>query len=126
MAQACRLAEITDLQFPLIVHAKHVSDERLKTICRQMADETGAETFVKQQRATMTRLDSRPGLAAIKCSTLVLVGDGDMLTPPALAEEMAAGIAGSRLVVVPDSGHLSTLEQPGAVNAALADWIKGP
>jgi pimeloyl-ACP methyl ester carboxylesterase len=54
----------------------------------------------------------------------VLVGDGDELTPPALAQEIAAGIAGARLVTVPDSGHLSTLEQPKTVNLALIDWME--
>ena len=51
----------------------------------------------------------------------MLVGDGDELTPPELAKEIAGGISGARLVVVPDCGHLSTLEKPEAVNAALAD-----
>jgi len=53
----------------------------------------------------------------------VLVGDGDELTPPALAQEIAAGVAGSRLVVVADCGHLSTMERPDAVNPALSNWL---
>jgi pimeloyl-ACP methyl ester carboxylesterase len=55
----------------------------------------------------------------------VLVGDGDELTPPALSREIAEGIAGSRLVIVPDCGHLSTMEQPEAVNRALVEWMNG-
>ncbi len=62
-------------------------------------------------------------LGSIKCPTLVLVGDGDELTPPELSQEIAAGIAGSRLVTVPNCGHLSTLERPEAVNGALAEWM---
>jgi pimeloyl-ACP methyl ester carboxylesterase len=54
---------------------------------------------------------------------LVLVGDGDALTPPALSREIADGISGSRLVIVPDCGHLSTMEQPEAVNKALVEWM---
>jgi len=53
----------------------------------------------------------------------VLVGDGDIATPPELNEEIADGIRGAKLTVIPDSGHLTTLEQPGAVNAALAEWL---
>jgi pimeloyl-ACP methyl ester carboxylesterase len=71
----------------------------------------------------MGRPDLRPHLASIGCPTLVLVGDGDELTPPPFSEEIAAGIPGSRLVVVPDCGHLSTLEQPEAVNDALVNWL---
>jgi pimeloyl-ACP methyl ester carboxylesterase len=71
----------------------------------------------------MARTDSRPSLAAIRCPTLVVVGDADELTPPAAAREIAAGITGARLVVIPQCGHLSTLERPQAVNAALVEWI---
>jgi pimeloyl-ACP methyl ester carboxylesterase len=53
----------------------------------------------------------------------VLVGDGDELTPPPLSREIAAAIAGSRLVVVADCGHLSTMERPDAVNGALTEWM---
>ena len=52
-----------------------------------------------------------------------MVGDADELTPPAAAQEIAAGISGARLVVIPQCGHLSTLERPDAVNAALIEWI---
>jgi len=88
-----------------------------------MADETGVEAFVRQQKAVMSRPDSRPLLAGIRCPTLVLVGDGDELTPPNLSEEIVAGIPGARLTVVADCGHLSTIERPEAVNAALAEWL---
>ena len=53
----------------------------------------------------------------------MLVGDSDEATPPELAREIAAGIAGAKLVVVPDCGHLSTLERPQAVNKALVEWM---
>jgi pimeloyl-ACP methyl ester carboxylesterase len=90
-----------------------------------MAEETGPGAFLRETRAIMTRADARPGLAAIACPTLVLVGDGDQLTPPKLAEEIAAGIRGARLVVVPNCGHLSTLERPAVVNQALVEWLEG-
>ncbi|MGO9985971.1 MAG: alpha/beta fold hydrolase [Rhodomicrobium sp.] len=54
----------------------------------------------------------------------MLVGDGDELTPPALAAEIAQGIAGAHLVTVPDSGHLSTLERPEFVSRKLAGWLQ--
>jgi len=49
------------------------------------------------------------------------VGDSDQVAPPALSQEMAAAISGARLVVVPDCGHLSTLERPQAVTQALVN-----
>lgn len=91
---------------------------------RTMAEEVGAEAFLRQQQAIMARPDLRPGLSAIACPTLVLVGDGDAATPPALSQEIAAAIPGARLVVVPDCGHMSTLERPQAVAEALVDWMR--
>jgi pimeloyl-ACP methyl ester carboxylesterase len=123
LAQMGRFAEVPALQFPLFVHRNRQNDDALRARVRAMAEETGAEAFLRQQNAIMTRPDVRPLLGTIRCPTLVLVGDGDELTPPALAQEIAAGIAGSRLVVIPDCGHLSTMEQPDAVNRALAEWM---
>jgi pimeloyl-ACP methyl ester carboxylesterase len=125
LAQTGRFAEVPDILFPLLVHRNRHGDATLKNINRMMAQETGPEAFIRQQHAIMGRADLRASLPAIRCPTLVLVGDGDELTPPALSQEIAAGIPGARLVTVPDSGHLSTLEQPDAVNKVLVDWIEG-
>lgn len=123
LAQDGRFAEVPALQFPVFVHRNRQHDEALKRRVRVMAEETGAEAFLRQQKAIMTRPDMRPLLASIACPTLVLVGDGDELTPPQLSEEIAADIAGSRLVVVADCGHLSTMERPDAANGALVEWM---
>jgi pimeloyl-ACP methyl ester carboxylesterase len=88
-----------------------------------MAQETGPEVFVRQLWAIMGRRDSRPMLPAIRVPTLVLVGDEDALTPPEQAREMAGLIPGATLVVAPRCGHLSTLERPEAVKAALWTWL---
>jgi len=123
LAEDGRFAEVPDLLFPVFVHHDRHGDEALRRIVRTMAEETGPDAFVRQQKAIMTRPDCRPLLKSIRCPTLVLVGDGDALTPPVLSEEIAAGIAGSRLVRVPDCGHLSTLERPEAVNRALLERL---
>jgi len=118
-----RLAEIAAAQFERTVHPAHRSDAALRAITLRMAEEVGAAAFVRQQQAVLGRPDSRSGLSAIRCPTLVLVGEGDELTPPPLAAEIAAGVRGAHLVTVPQSGHLSTLEQPEAVSAALCEWL---
>ena len=123
LAEAGRFAEVPPLQFPVFVHRNRQNDEALRARVRLMAEETGAQAFLRQEQAIMTRADARPFLPAIKCPTLVLVGDGDELTPPALSQEIEAGVAGSRLVVVADCGHLSTMERPDAVNLALSSWL---
>ena len=124
LAKSGRYAEVPDIAFPVYVHRNRHGDAALKRLVRTMAEETGPDAFLRQQQAIIGRPDSRPGLAAIACPTLVLVGEGDEATPPELAREIAAGISGSRLVMIPDSGHLSTLEQPQAVTAALVEWMR--
>jgi pimeloyl-ACP methyl ester carboxylesterase len=124
LAQAGRFAEITDDQFPLLVHRTRHGDTALKAAVRAMNEETGPQAYCRQQHAIIRRPDSRPGLGAISCPTLVLVGDEDQLTPPALAHEMADAISGARLVVVPECGHLSTMERPQAVTQALLEWMR--
>jgi pimeloyl-ACP methyl ester carboxylesterase len=123
MAEAGNLADVVEMLTPRFLHRERVNDETLRSVVRAMAEETGAEAFVRQQQAMMSRSDSRLLLTAIRCPTLVLVGDGDELTPPDLAKEIASGISGATLTIVPDCGHLSTLEKPEAVNMALAEWL---
>ena len=123
LAQAGEFAQIPDLQFPTLVHPARHQDAALHAVVRMMAEETGAASFVRQQKAIAGRPDSRNGLARIRCPTLVLVGDGDELTPPDLAREIAGHIDGSRLIIVPQCGHLSTLERPLAVTEALIGWL---
>lgn len=122
-AEAGKLMDIVDTLTPKFLHKNHAGDARLKDTIRAMARETGVEAFVRQERAIIGRPDSRPLLSEIGCPTLVLVGDGDELTPPDRAEEMAKGIIGSKLVVVPECGHLATIEKPDAVNKAMAEWL---
>jgi len=108
-----------------IVHPSRKEDAHLRAINLRMAAAVGFDGFVRQTNAIIARMDSRPGLAEIAVPTLVLVGDADTLTPPALAEEIAAAIPCARLTVVPQCGHASTLEHPDAVNAALIAWLDG-
>jgi pimeloyl-ACP methyl ester carboxylesterase len=119
LAQGGRLAEVADLLFPILIHRDHHHDPDLRQLVLLMAEEIGPDAFVRQQQAIMGRPDSRPELARIGCPTLVLVGDGDELIPPEHSAEIASGIPGARLVVVPDCGHLSTLDQPHQVTQEL-------
>jgi len=123
MADGGRLNDVVEILAPRFLHRGRQNDVALKRTLQEMAADVGPKAFVRQQKAIMSRMDSRPFLAAIHCPTLVLVGDGDELTPPELSKEICAGISGARFIVVPGCGHLSTLEKPDAVNAALAEWL---
>jgi pimeloyl-ACP methyl ester carboxylesterase len=118
-----RLNEVVDQAFPRLVHPEHRSDPELREVMNRMAEEVGAEGFVNQQMMNIGRPDSRPGLAAIRCPTVVLVGDRDELTPPDRAAEIANGIQAARVVEIPGSGHCSPLEQPDLVTHALLEFL---
>jgi pimeloyl-ACP methyl ester carboxylesterase len=124
MAQRGEFAAIPSLMFPALVHASRREDAGLKALVEAMAAECGADAFMRQQTANMNRPDARPGLFAIACPTLVIVGEGDELTPPALAQEIAQGIPGARLEIVPDCGHLSTIERPEYVTGKLEELLE--
>jgi pimeloyl-ACP methyl ester carboxylesterase len=112
-----------DALMPSLIHKDRLAEKPLVDVVRQMAVDTGVAAFRRQQAAIMGRPDNRPLLASIRCPTLVIVGREDALTPVAMAREIAAGIPGARLTIVPDCGHLSTLERPKAVNRALRQWL---
>ena len=119
LAQGGNFDQVPDRLFPLYVHRRRHSDAALRQLLRTMAEETGAEAFVRQETAILQRPDSRPGLASIRCPATVMVGEGDELTPPEMAREIASGIPGAELIEIADCGHLATLERPAELTAAL-------
>jgi pimeloyl-ACP methyl ester carboxylesterase len=117
------VAHAQKLLMPALIHKARLRDKALTETVIGMAVDTGLAAFKRQEAALIGRPDSRPLLASIRCPTVVIVGEQDALTPPELAREIAAGIPGATLKIVPDCGHLSTLERPAAVNRALRAWL---
>ena len=105
-----------------LIAPQHMGTEVARDV-QAMSERVGQAAYLRQQVAIMNRVDSRPGLGAIAVPVLVGVGESDKLTPPELAEEMVAGINGAELVRFPDSAHLPTMENPGAVVEAMQVWL---
>lgn len=101
-------------------------DSELVERLQRMALRIGASGFLRQLRAQTARPDSRPFLAAITVATLVVSGALDEVSPCELQQELAAGIAGSRLVTIAAAGHMSMLEAPAAVAEAMEIWLSLP
>ena len=114
---------ILDELFAGFVHPSRLGDASLRQLVYDMGADVGADAFIRQQMAVMGRPDSRPTMAWIKCPTLVLTSDTDNTVPNSLSDEMASGIPGARLVVLPDCGHLPQLELPQATADALVEWL---
>jgi 3-oxoadipate enol-lactonase len=91
---------------------------------RELILANGARGICDGLAGLAARADSTPTLREIKVPTLVVVGEEDAITPRADAEAMQAGIPGSRLEVIPRAGHLSSLENPAAFNAAVSALLR--
>lgn len=85
-------------------------------------DRVGATRGVK---GVITREGVAEHLGEIDVPTLILVGENDVATTPDKAERMHAGIAGSKMVVIPRAGHMSPVEEPEAVTAAIEEFLAG-
>lgn len=114
---------VTPRLLPLLIHKSRLQDESVTGVILQMAADVGQEGFVRQQKALLARPDSRSNLKDIAQDTLVIVGDEDAITPPKLAVEMAEGIRGARLEVLPQCGHLAPLEQPDLTTDLVLDFL---
>ncbi|MBV6650059.1 MAG: alpha/beta hydrolase [Hoeflea sp.] len=90
---------------------------------KQSAVDLGVEAFRAQQHAIIKRPDGRANLPLVKCPTLVIVGDGDEVTPPDRALEIHKGIPGSEFITIPNTGHCPPLEHPQHVNRLLETWF---
>lgn len=108
---------------PTFVHPRRIHDSTVVQPILDMAQEIGADGFVREQTAIMARPDSRPLLAGIDIPTIVVVGRQDLATPLPRSQEMAADIANARLVVIENCGHMSPLEKPDELNLALRRWL---
>ena len=124
LAEKGQFKGVTPRLLPLFIHEARLDDAALTGTVTQMAERVGKDAFVRQQRAIMGRRDQVSTLVTIHVPTLVLCGREDTLTPLEDSKAMAAGIAGARLVVVEDCGHLATIERPGEVTAALRRWLQ--
>ena len=64
-------------------------------------------------------------LGQINCPTLVMVGRLDVISTPEEIRDIARAIPDARLVEIADCGHMSTLEKPTEVNAAIMEFLGG-
>jgi pimeloyl-ACP methyl ester carboxylesterase len=105
-----------------MVHPARLNTPLFESVL-DMVERSSVARFAAQIQALLNRADAAPVLPAITCPTLVLTGREDAWSPPAQHAAMARAIAGASLCIVEQCGHMSTMERPDAVNAALANWL---
>lgn len=99
------------------------SDTPLVEEIIQMFERKSADLFEIQMLALLGRPNATPLLQQIQCPALVLTGADDAWSPPARHAEIAQFIPHSELVLVPKCGHMSTMERPDEVTAAMRAWL---
>jgi pimeloyl-ACP methyl ester carboxylesterase len=107
-----------------MLHPARVDDRALIAAILAMIERHTPERHAAQIRALLDRPDASDVLPQIRCPTLIACGREDAWSPLARHETMAGLIPGARLEVVEHCGHMSTMEQPAAVTAALQHWLE--
>jgi pimeloyl-ACP methyl ester carboxylesterase len=118
-------AKIADAMLPRLLAEPSLANHDLTERLRRIILRQKPESIEADLAAMRDRRDAGDLLPQIRVPALVIVGEQDTLTPPALSETMAAAIPGASLVKIHGAGHLTPMERPGAVAAALGDLFAG-
>ena len=109
--------------------SQYAGDRLMPTTDIDKLDELAAEIskcppkgYVDTVRAIFT-YDASGDLAKVAVPTLILIGDSDDATPMAESEFIRDGIAGSKINIIPDAGHLSTIDNPAKFTAELGKFL---
>lgn len=117
---------LIDEMKPNYLAPEHRNDLALLDLVLAMGLELGPHVFERQSLALRDRLDASAVLRRYKGSTLLLCGEHDRLCPPERHRAMARLLRRATLTIVGGAGHLTTLESPSTVNAALERWLLEP
>ncbi len=115
---------ITDRLLARFVHPARLADADLSERIGAMTRRLGREVFLRQN--AMARSDGTAALARLTGPLLILCGAQDAITPASDHRALADALPGSRLVIVPECGHMAPMEAPDAVTHALRDWLRAP
>ncbi len=102
------LAELVLREFPF--YFSHYGDSERAYLETLKAETPNRDALLLFDEEIVTTFDLRPELGRIEAPTLVIAGEDDFITGPVCAEEIAAGIAGAELVLIPDCGHFLFVE----------------
>ena len=101
-----------------------LTDEALVARVLKMTQHVGRDAFISQQTAILNRRDQSDTLAAFQGEIVILCGLLDELTPPERSREMAALARHADLRLLPEIGHLSSIEAPQAVSDTVLELIQ--
>ena len=125
-ARSGRLAEAMAEEIPQDALADTQWRGDVLALVTDMALGLGEGVFVRQSRAMQRRPDQQKTMRRIKIPALIMAGQADTLMPPKRQEFTAGLMPYGKLCIIPDAGHLPSLEQPDLVTDAIADFLNGP
>lgn len=123
LAESQGMPAMLERWLPPMIDSRRRGDTALVNSIIEMMSRKTPEIFAAQVRALLGRPDASAVLEQIHCPALLITGREDGWSGPAQHAAMASKIAASKLVVVPDCGHMSTMERPAEVSAALRAWL---
>ena len=123
IARAEGMASLAARWLPPMLARHRTGDAALMRRLTAMVERADPAIFRRQINALMNRPDAHAMLGGVACQTAVIVGRLDTWSPIAQHHELAASIPDAYVTVIEDAGHMSPVEQPQAVTAALADWM---
>ena len=126
LAQSQGMRAMLRQWLPPMIDSRRINDAALVNSIVEMMSRKTPEIFAAQVRALLGRPDASGVLEQIRRPALLLTGREDGWSPPAQHQAMSQKIVGSRVVIVPDSGHMSMMERPTEVTAALRSWLLEP
>jgi pimeloyl-ACP methyl ester carboxylesterase len=123
LAAAKGMRAVAQAWLPPMVHAARRSDQAFMEPLEAMVERRTPASFRNQVTALINRPDASGVLASIRCPTVVICGREDEWSPLAQHVAIAAGVAGARLAVIEDAGHMAPYERPQSVIAELRRWL---
>jgi pimeloyl-ACP methyl ester carboxylesterase len=112
---------VADRLMASYVDPSRLADKDLTGRIQAMTQRLGREVFLRQNG--LAREDGAAALRALRCPIVIICGEHDAITPLAGQHEMARAIGCTHMVVIPNAGHMTPMEAPQAVNAALRRWL---
>jgi pimeloyl-ACP methyl ester carboxylesterase len=112
---------VADRLMASYVDASRLDDKDLTGRIQAMTQRLGREVFLRQNG--LAREDGAAALRSLRCPIVIICGEHDAITPLAGQHEMAHAIGCSHMVIIPNAGHMTPMEAPEAVNAALRRWL---
>jgi pimeloyl-ACP methyl ester carboxylesterase len=112
---------VADRLMASYVDASRLDDKDLTGRIQAMTQRLGREVFLRQNG--LAREDGAAALRALPCPIVIICGEHDAITPLAGQHEMVHAIGCSHMVIIPNAGHMTPMEAPEAVNAALRRWL---